>query len=132
MNFRRPQRKVLLALQAEHLSIDVRLLTSACGLCQRLDAELDILVRASDEPLPAPLQNFLAALRAEGINYVLNLKPGLRQRDIVRYANSHECISAVIIDALDAWAKLDEERADNPWVKLACPLISTASDKTSS
>lgn len=117
----RPERTVLLAVREGHL--DPRLLSSARGLCQRLDASLDILVRTEGEALPAEIDALVDALRRDGVLYTLTRKPVLRRRDIVQYANTHECVSAVVIDSLEGWEKVAEDRASDPWSRLACPLV---------
>lgn len=128
MNSRQSERKVLLAVREDCL--DPRLLASARSLCQRMDAELDILVRAAGEALPVALVEFIKSLRTEGVPYTLSQKPVLRRRDIVQYANTHECISTVVIDSLEGWEGVAEDRAANPWTKLACPLVTAAPAKT--
>ncbi len=118
------ERKVLLAIREGH--IDPRLLASARGLCQRLDAGLDILLVAAGDGLPAELATLLGSLREAGVVYSLTRKPHLRRRDIVQYANTHECIITVVIDSLEGWEGVAEDRAADPWAKLACPLVTAA------
>lgn len=126
-NVRRTERKVLLAVRVGH--VDPRLLASARSLCERMEAELDILVRAPGEALPADLADFIKSLREAGVAYSLSQKPVLRRRDIVNYANAHECISTVVIDSLEDWEGVAEDRSSDPWVKLACPLVTAAPQK---
>lgn len=118
------ERKILLAVRAGH--VDGRLLASARGLCQRLDADLDILVLAAADQLPEEVASFVKTLRDEGIAYALTIRPQLRRRDIVQYANSHECVSTVVIDSLEGWESVAEDRASDPWAKLSCPLVTAA------
>lgn len=118
------ERKVLLAIREGHL--DPRLLNSARSLCQRLDAELDILLRAAGSALPAEVAALVRDLRAAGVMYSLTQKTQLRRRDIVQYANTHECVVTVVIDSLAGWESVAEDRAANPWAKLACPLVTAA------
>ena len=120
----RSERKVLLAVRAGR--IDPRLLVSARSLCQRMEASLDILVLAGGEELPAEVADLVKALQADGIMYTLTQKPILRRRDIVDYANTHECISTVVIDSLEGWESVAEDKTSNPWRKLACPLVTAA------
>lgn len=117
----KPERKVLLAVREGHL--DPRLLASARNLCQRMDAGLDILVRTLGDRMPAEIDDLVAALRRDGVMYTLTQKPVLRRRDIVQYANTHECISTVVIDSLEDWESIAEDRASDPWSRLACPLV---------
>jgi len=114
-------RKVLLAIRAGH--IDPRLLVSTRSLCQRMEAGLDILVEAADAGVPAEVAAFVDTLHADGVAYSLTMKPGLRRRDIVAYANTHECVVSVVIDSLEGWESVAADRAANPWAKLACPLV---------
>ncbi|MCX8086530.1 MAG: hypothetical protein N3C63_06440 [Rhodocyclaceae bacterium] len=124
MSSNHPPRKVLLAVRAG--SVDPRLLASAQSLCERMEAELDILVRAPAETLPAELDGFLRALRAAGVTCSLSIRPALRRRDIVDYANARECISTVVIDSLEGWETVAEDRGSDPWARLACPLVTAA------
>jgi len=137
MSGRRPElrsardstRKVLLAVREGH--VDPRLLASARALSQRMAADLDILVLATGETLPAEVATFVRTLRDAGVAYSLTVKPDLRRRDIVQYANTHECITTVVIDSLEGWESVAADRAANPWAKLACPLVTAAPSKTS-
>lgn len=127
MESRKPQRKVLLAVR--DMQVDGRLLSAARNLCQRMDAELDILVRSSAEPPMEALGAFIESLRKDGVAYALTIRPELRRRDIVQYANSHECIDTVVIDSLQGWETVAEDRASDPWGRLACPLVTAAPSK---
>lgn len=124
---RKIARKVLLAVRAGH--VDPRLLSSARSLCQRMDAELEILVRAPGDELPPEVDSFIRGLRDEGVPYSLSQKPVLRRRDIVQHANTHECISTVVIDSLEGWEVVAEDRSSDPWAKLSCPLVTAAPPK---
>jgi len=115
------RRFVLLALKGEH--IEPRLLSSASGLCRRMDAGLDIMLVSSEEKPPPLLDNFIRDLQQDGIHYRLTLQAALRSREIVRYANTHECVSTVMIDSLDSWTAPEDEKGSDPWRKLDCPLV---------
>lgn len=127
MSAAKPERKVLLAVREGHL--DPRLLSAARSLCQRLDAGLDILVRTVGPTLPVEIDDLIKALRQDSVHYSLTLKPVMRRRDIVQYANTHECIATVVIDSLEGWESVAEDRASNPWSRLACPLVTAAPPK---
>lgn len=120
-------RTVLLAIRAEH--IDLRLLAAARNLCQRMGAGLDVLMLTESEDLPPQVEDFVKSLRDEGIDYSLTVNPGLRRRDIVQYANTHECVTTVVIDSLEGWESVAADRASNPWAKLACPLVTAVPAK---
>ena len=124
MSARKPERKVLLALRQGH--VDQRLLASARSLSQRMNADLDILVMANGEGIPAEVDAFVKTLRDQGVAYTLTMKPMLRRRDIVEYANTHECVITVVIDSLEGWESVAEDKTSNPWRKLACPLVTAA------
>lgn len=117
-------RKILLAVRDDCL--EPRVLASARSLCERMDAELDILARASSGNLPAALQDFITGLREGGVAYSLTVRPALRRRDIVDYANAHECIASVVIDSLEGWETVAHDRGSNPWLRLSCPLVTAA------
>jgi hypothetical protein len=114
----------LLAIREGH--VDPRLLTSALSLCNRLDADLDIQVIAGSEKLPAEIEAFLDTLRAAALPFSLEVKPSLRRRDLVDYANAHEHIAALVIDSREGWEALALDRSSDPWKRLACPLVTAA------
>ena len=118
------QRTVLLAVREGH--VDPRLLTSALSLCGRLEADLEIQVIATGETPPAEMEAFLASLRATGQPFSLDVKPSLRRRDLVDYANAHENIAALVIDSREGWEALALDRSSDPWKHLACPLVTAA------
>jgi hypothetical protein len=124
------ERKIVLAVREGH--IEPRLLASARSLCERMDAELDILARVSGPVLPVELAAFIESLRAAGVSYSLSRRPEMRRRDIVQYANTHECVSTVVIDSLEGWESVAEDRASDPWARLACPLVTAAPKKPGS
>lgn len=121
------ERKVLLAIREGYL--DPRLLASARNLCQRLGAGLDILLAARSKQLPDEVNELIKTLRAEGVVYTLSQYEQLRRRDVVQYANTHECIATVVIDSLEGWESIARSRSSNPWAKLACPLVTAVPPK---
>jgi hypothetical protein len=125
---RKSERKILLAVREGF--IDPRLLASARSLCERMDAGLDILLLAKSEVVPPEVASLVRQLREEGVMYSLDRKPSLRRRDIVQYANTHECVVTVVIDSLEGWESVAEDRSSNPWGKLACPLVTAAPPKS--
>lgn len=118
------QRTVLLAVREGH--VDPRLLTSALSLCGRLEADLEIQVIAAGETPPPEMEEFLSSLRAAGQPFSLDVKPSLRRRDLVDYANAHENIAAVVIDSREGWEAPALDRSSDPWKHLACPLVTAA------
>jgi hypothetical protein len=118
------QRTVLLAVREGH--VDPRLLTSALSLCRRLEADLEIQVIAAGETPPAEMDDFLASLREADLPFSLDVKPSLRRRDLVDYANAHENIAALVIDSREGWEALALDRSSDPWKRLACPLVTAA------
>lgn len=120
------RRYILLAIKG--VPIEPRLLSSASGLCRRMDAGIDIML-ASDEENPSPqLEKFMQELRRDGIHSRLTRKTGLRSKEIVQYANTHECITTVMIDSLGSWAAPIDEKGSDPWRKLDCPLVVAVPD----
>ena len=118
------QRTVLLAVREGH--VDPRLLTSALALCRRLDADMEIQVIASSATTPTEMEDFLDSLKTAGLPFTLEVKPSLRRRDLVDYANAHEHIAAVVIDSREGWEALAQDRSSDPWKHLACPLVTAA------
>ncbi len=118
------ERKILLAVRDGYL--DPRLLASARSLAERMDAELEIFARVAGSELPPALDAFIAELRASSRPYSLSLKPVLRRREIVDYANAHECVATVVIDSLEGWESVAMDRSSDPWSRLSCPLVTAA------
>lgn len=121
------ERKVLLAIREGYL--DPRLLAAARNLCQRLGAGLDILLAFQGRQLPAEVADLVKTLRDEGVVYRISQFDQLRRRDVVQYANTHECIATVVIDSLDGWERIARSRSSNPWANLACPLVTAVPTK---
>lgn len=118
------QRTVLLAVREGH--VDPRLLNSALALCRRLEADMEIQVISASATPPAEMGDFLDTLRAAGLPFSLEVKPSLRRRDLVNHANAHENIAAVVIDSLEGWEALAQDRGSDPWKHLECPLVTAA------
>jgi hypothetical protein len=118
------QRTVLLAVREGH--VDPRLLTSSLSLCGRLEADLEIQVIAASTTLPPEMEGFLESLRQAGQPFSLDVRPSMRRRDLVDYANAHENIAAVVIDSREGWEALAQDRSSDPWKHLACPLVTAA------
>lgn len=118
------QRTVLLAVREGH--VDPRLLTSSLSLCSRLEADLEIQVIATSTTLPPEMEDFLESLRQAGLPFSLDVRPSMRRRDLVDYANAHENIAAVVIDSREGWEALAQDRSSDPWKHLACPLVTAA------
>ncbi len=116
---------MLLAVREGH--VDPRLLSSAIGLCRRLEADLEIQVISGNLLLPDEMEAFQAALREAGVPFSLDVKASLRRRDLVSYANAHENIAALVIDSREGWEALALDRSSDPWKHLACPLVTAAS-----
>ena len=121
------QRTVLLAVREGH--VDPRLLTSALALCRRLEADMEIQVIAGRAETPSEMDGFLATLREAGLPFSLEVKPSLRRRDLVNYANAHENVAAVVIDSREGWETLAQDRSSDPWKHLECPLVTAASQQ---
>ena len=111
-------RKVLLAVHGGQL--DARLFTAASGLAKRMSAGLEILLQADKNSPPAPLDAMLKRLADDEVRYHLAWHATLATREVVRYANTHECIACVVIDAPENWPG-----STSAWDKLACPLVVT-------
>jgi len=117
----KPRRYVLLALRGDR--IEPRLLSSASGLCMRMDAGLEIMLSSGDNIRPPLLENFIQSLQQDEIHCRLTQQALLRSREIVQYANTHSFISTVIIDSLGNWTAPEGEKGSDPWRKLDCPLV---------
>lgn len=112
-------RKILLAVHGAQP--DARLLAAAAGLAKRMSAGLEILLQADKDVPPAPLENMLQHLADDGVRHHLSRHETLSAREVVRYANTHECIACVVIDTPENWPG-----SSSAWEKLDCPLVVTA------
>lgn len=121
-----PERMVLLVLHGNQL--DPGMLSPALGLCDRLNAGLEILAVTTDNNMHQNLQALMSIPERSSLYWTLTTRPSLTRREIVEYANSHEHIAAVVIDSLEHWEKRALDRSSNPWQKLGCPLV-TATHK---
>ena len=81
------------------------------------------------DTVPATLAEFVRTLGNEQVAYTLTQVPSLRRRDIVNYANTHKCVSTVVIDSLEGWESVAADKASDPWQQLACPLVTATSAK---
>lgn len=86
-----------------------------------MNAGLEILMQADKENLPAPLAGLLRQLEAEEVQYRIGYQPALSAQEVVRYANTHECVICVVIDSPENWGG-----HTGVWEKLACPLVVAA------
>lgn len=117
-------RKVLLAVHGARP--DARLLAAAIGLARRMSASLEILLQTDKETPPAALENMLQPLRDDGVRHHMSRHETLSAREVVRYANTHECIACVVIDSPESWPS-----SGNAWEKLDCPLVVTTQPSSS-
>lgn len=114
-----PPRRVLLA--ARDGRFDARLFHSACNLATRMNAGLEVLVQAERDKPSDLLAGQLRELDATGIPSRITYSARLSAQEVIRYANTHECVACVAIDAPESW-----DAPATVWDKLACPLVVTA------
>lgn len=86
-----------------------------------MSAGLEILMQADKENLPASLAGLLQQLEAAAVPYRIAYQTALSAHEVVRYANTHECVACVVIDAPQSWGG-----QAGVWEKLACPLVVAA------
>lgn len=115
-------RKVLLTVQGGQL--DARLFSAAASLAKRMNAGLEVLLQGDKNDPPAPLASMLHLLEKDGVDYRLDWNAALTAREVVRYANTHECIACVVIDCPEDWPG-----STGIWDKLACPLVVIAQQR---
>lgn len=89
-----------------------------------MSAGLEILMQADKENPPAPLAGLLRQCEEDGLQYRIGYQPTLSVQEVVRYANTHECVACVVIDSTESWGG-----QAGAWEKLACPLAVAAIDK---
>jgi len=86
-----------------------------------MSAGLEILMQADKENLPVQLPELLRQIEAEAVPYRIGYQMTLSAQEVVRYANTHECVACVVIDAPENWGG-----QASTWEKLACPLVVAA------
>ena len=90
-----------------------------------MSAGLEILLQADKNTPPASLNTLLQRMGDDEVRYHLDWHATLAAREVVRHANTHECIACVVIDAPENWPG-----PASAWHKLACPLVVTAKAHT--
>jgi hypothetical protein len=88
-----------------------------------MDAGIDIMLVSDEEKLPSALEQFMREMQREGIYCRLKRERAMHGGDIVRYANTHECISTVLIGSRGNWTGAGNDKSSDPWRKLDCPLV---------
>ncbi len=85
-----------------------------------MNAGLEILLQGDRENPPALLAELLQLIDADEVPYRLTWQTALSAQEVVRYGNTHECVTCVVIDTPENWGG-----PANVWEKLACPLVAT-------
>ncbi|BAP55417.1 hypothetical protein THII_1120 [Thioploca ingrica] len=108
-------RKVLLAVKENELP--EYMLHYASNLCQRIEAGLDVLWIATNQPIPQILTNFLKNTRQ--IPCQLIQCSGEPAVEIQRYVYSDQHIVMIVMHSMETW------QGSNPrfWEKLPCPVV---------
>ena len=86
-----------------------------------MSAGLEILMQADKESLPTSLAGLLRQIDEVEVPYRISCQAALSAQEVVRYANTHECVTCVVIDSPENWGG-----QSGVWEKLACPLVVTA------
>jgi hypothetical protein len=121
-------RRVLLALKRGQ--IDARTLKYALNTAKRIGAHLDILTVSATgrgvSKLDSLLEQFVAELRAEQIQYRLITRTGCLKQQIIDYTNSEKEILFAVIESphsLDADCNKTDKALSELWRNLKCPLV---------
>lgn len=110
------ERRILLAVTREQM--DKKTFRYAVNTCKRIGADLDVLyISESDAPDPL-LDECLAELKAEGINYRLMHKNGSLKQSIIDYTNKKKKILFAVIGD-----KGISRGMSQAWHNLKCPLV---------
>ncbi len=110
------ERRILLAMKSEQM--DKKAFRYAINTCKRIGAHLDILyISASDEHDPL-LDECLAELKAEGVNYRLKYKKGSLKQSIIDYTNEKKKILFAVMGN-----KGRSKSSSQDWQDLKCPLV---------
>ncbi len=109
-------RSILLAVTREQM--DKKPFRYAVNTCKRIGAHLDILyITESDAPDPL-LDECLAELRAEGVNYRFMHKKGSLKHSIIDYTNKKKKILFAVIGSRGTSRGMSQI-----WQNLKCPLV---------
>lgn len=89
-----------------------------------MSAGLEILIQGDKDNPPETLATLLRQIEEEALKYRISYQATLSAAEVVRYANTHECVACVVIDAPEKWGG-----PAGAWEKLACPLVATTSQQ---
>ncbi|MBF0558127.1 MAG: universal stress protein [Nitrospirae bacterium] len=118
------ERGVLLAIRREQM--DKKTFRYAVNTCKRTGARLDIIYISPAESSDPLLEECLAELRSEGVNYRLMHKKGCLKKEIIDYTNNKKDIIFAVTesaDSLDVDCTGKGKMLSEAWQNLKCPLV---------
>ncbi|MBF0181616.1 MAG: hypothetical protein HQM03_16470 [Magnetococcales bacterium] len=118
------RRKILLVLHAREPEAGV--LATARSMMERLEAEVEILMRSEVMYHSTPVDRFLEEVTSSGGNGRLLYRPDLSWDAVVRHAGALSSVVCIVVESLEKWG-LKNDRASRrppPWSnRLPCPLV---------
>lgn len=118
------ERGVLLAIRREQM--DKKIFRYAVNSCKRIGAHLDIIYISPTDSSDPVLEECLAELMSEGVNYRLIHKKGCLKKAIIDYTNNKKDIIFAVTesaDNLDIECKGKGNKISEAWQNLKCPLV---------
>lgn len=124
-NIMNEDRRVLLAVRKGQA--DRKTFRYAVNTCKRIGAQLDVLY-IGDEMDPV-LEECLAEVKLEGIDYRLERKCGCLKKEIIDHVNTRKGILFAVTpssDSVDEACKGKGGKLSEAWRSLKCPLVVVA------
>ena len=121
------ERGVLLAIRRPQM--DKKTFRYAVNTCKRIGAHLDIIYISPTDSFDPVLEECLAELVSEGLNYRLIHKKGCLKKAIIDYTNNKKDIIFAVTesaDNLDIECKGKGNKLSEAWQNLKCPLVVVA------
>ncbi len=109
-------RRILLAVTREQM--DKKTFRYAVNTCKRIGADLDILYISESDAPDAQLEECLAELKAERVNYSLMYKKGSLKQSIIDYTNKKKKSLFAVIGNNGTSKGISQA-----WNNLKCPLV---------
>ena len=124
--FLKRDRRILLAVRKGQ--VDRKTFRYAMNTCRRIGASLDVLYIASGDAPDPELDERLAELTAEGLEYRLVRKGGCLRQEIVEYTTAKKDVVFAVTESsehLDAGCR-GKGGLSEAWQKMKCPLVVVA------
>ncbi len=121
------ERRILLAIRAGQ--VDRKTFRYAVNTCKRIGAKLDVLYISPSSAEDTLLDQCLADLHEQGIDYRLIRKSGCMKQEIIDYTSAKKDVVFAVTESsenLDVDCKGKGKGLSEAWQNLKCPLVVVA------